>query len=155
MILLLLLITPAQAVECKRAPAGSGWSWREIDGKRCWYKGSRGMWRRHWWTHRSYKSLFSWAQGPEHPDARLRDYRMRKPILPQSPTAAVDRPPPGPWPDAVLAPEPRAPQVVAALAPRPQAAKTAFGEDWANGQAARLAELAADFVSRQVAVIVA
>lgn len=34
----------AQAIEC-RSEKGEGypWAWRQIDGKRCWYKGKAGM----------------------------------------------------------------------------------------------------------------
>jgi len=37
--------TASRFVHCSaRAPAGSsGWSWREIEGKRCWYLGPRGL----------------------------------------------------------------------------------------------------------------
>ena len=43
---LFLVATPAHAViECHPAPGHDGayWSWREIDGRRCWYRGIRGM----------------------------------------------------------------------------------------------------------------
>lgn len=31
----------SHAIECQARAGGSGWSWRLIDGKRCWYKGTR------------------------------------------------------------------------------------------------------------------
>jgi hypothetical protein len=34
----------ARAVECQSEKGpGSPWSWRQVDGKHCWYKGERGM----------------------------------------------------------------------------------------------------------------
>src|SRR5262245_53160826 len=40
-ILLILMTTPsASAIECKTSPGRDGhYSWRSIDGKRCWYRG--------------------------------------------------------------------------------------------------------------------
>jgi hypothetical protein len=41
-----LIGSPANAsvIECQSEKgAGYPWSWREIDGKRCWYKGMPGM----------------------------------------------------------------------------------------------------------------
>ncbi len=56
---LLLVVTligsagDAQAVECQSEKgAGYPWAWREIDGKRCWYKGQPGM----------DKKLLRWAE---------------------------------------------------------------------------------------------
>jgi len=42
---LIALTFPAAALECKSSRANDGkyWSWRQIDGKRCWYVGARGM----------------------------------------------------------------------------------------------------------------
>jgi hypothetical protein len=49
------LTTAAQAIECKdkMPPGGAGhWSWRNVDGRQCWYQGPKGMdkakltWRR-------------------------------------------------------------------------------------------------------------
>jgi hypothetical protein len=38
--LLIWLIEPAKSKECEERPlGGSYWSWRIIDGKRCWYQG--------------------------------------------------------------------------------------------------------------------
>ena len=34
----------ARAIECQSEKgAGYPWAWRQIDGKRCWYKGKPGM----------------------------------------------------------------------------------------------------------------
>jgi hypothetical protein len=45
----------AHAVECQSEKgAGYPWAWREIDGKRCWYKGKPGM----------DKKLLRWAESP-------------------------------------------------------------------------------------------
>src|SRR6516162_4774309 len=47
----------AQAIECLSAPnrSGSGWwSWREIDGRKCWFKKVGAM---------PPKSEFRWPQG--------------------------------------------------------------------------------------------
>lgn len=45
----------AHSVECQ-SEKGTGypWAWRQIDGKRCWYKGTPGM----------DKKLLRWAQAP-------------------------------------------------------------------------------------------
>ena len=36
---------PAQAIECQisKGERGYHWAWREIDGRRCWYEGERGI----------------------------------------------------------------------------------------------------------------
>ena len=49
----LLIGSPADAsvTQCQSEKgAGYPWSWREIDGKRCWYKGTPGMDKKqlHW-----------------------------------------------------------------------------------------------------------
>jgi hypothetical protein len=42
--LLIGMTTSASAIECASAPAGRAyWSWRQIDGKRCWYQGHRRL----------------------------------------------------------------------------------------------------------------
>jgi hypothetical protein len=53
----------ANAVDC-RSEKGEGypWAWREIDGKRCWYKGNPGM----------DKALLRWAESPGAPAAPKR-----------------------------------------------------------------------------------
>jgi hypothetical protein len=54
-IVLVPLTTAAHALDCKdKMPAGGAghWSWRNVDGKQCWYQGPKGMdkaklqWRR-------------------------------------------------------------------------------------------------------------
>jgi hypothetical protein len=39
------LVIPAHAIECQLSKGARGyhWAWREIDGRRCWYEGGRGM----------------------------------------------------------------------------------------------------------------
>ncbi len=39
------LASPAGAIECQSSKGTRGyhWAWREIDGRRCWYEGERGM----------------------------------------------------------------------------------------------------------------
>jgi len=38
----------ARAIECRSEKgAGYPWAWRQIDGKRCWYKGKAGMDKKH------------------------------------------------------------------------------------------------------------
>jgi hypothetical protein len=50
----------SQVIEC-RAEKGDGypWAWREIDGRRCWYKGKAGM----------DKKLLRWADSTKTPAA--------------------------------------------------------------------------------------
>ena len=51
------------AVVCQSEKgAGYPWAWREIDGKRCWYKGKAGM----------DKKLLRWAESPKAPTAPKR-----------------------------------------------------------------------------------
>lgn len=51
----------AHAVVACQSEKGAGypWAWREIDGKRCWYKGKPGM----------DKKLLSWAESTNAPAA--------------------------------------------------------------------------------------
>lgn len=38
------IATDARAIDCRTSQgAGSPWAWRQIDGKRCWYKGTAGI----------------------------------------------------------------------------------------------------------------
>ncbi len=39
------LAIPAHAIECQSSKGTRGyhWAWREIDGRRCWYEGERGI----------------------------------------------------------------------------------------------------------------
>jgi hypothetical protein len=40
----LVFVGFAAAIECKERPeGGSYWSWRQIDGRRCWYRGEHGV----------------------------------------------------------------------------------------------------------------
>jgi hypothetical protein len=50
----------AHAIDC-RSEKGEGypWAWRQIDGKRCWYKGKAGM----------DKKLLRWAENSRAPAA--------------------------------------------------------------------------------------
>ncbi len=53
-------VSAAHGVECQSEKgAGYPWAWREIDGKRCWYKGKPGM----------DKKLLSWAANTNAPAA--------------------------------------------------------------------------------------
>ena len=60
--LLLLLAAPscAAAIECRSsmpaAHAGGHWTWRLVDGRRCWYAGERAL----------DKSRLQWAAAPHH-----------------------------------------------------------------------------------------
>lgn len=50
----------AHSTDCQSEKgAGYPWAWREIDGKRCWYKGTPGM----------DKKLLRWAEAPAAPAA--------------------------------------------------------------------------------------
>ena len=51
----------SQVTEClSEKGAGHPWAWREIDGRRCWYKGKAGM----------DKKLLRWADGTKASPAR-------------------------------------------------------------------------------------
>ena len=68
----LLVGSPADAsvTQCQSEKgAGYPWSWREIDGKRCWYKGTPGMDKKqlHWTT----KGLRRPQRGGAHVQSRL------------------------------------------------------------------------------------
>ena len=42
--LLLMSTGSAAAIDCRAQPTDeSGWSWRTVAGKRCWYAGPRGL----------------------------------------------------------------------------------------------------------------
>jgi len=50
----------ARTIECQpEKGAGHPWAWRQIDGKRCWYKGRAGM----------DKTLLRWAETTAAPAA--------------------------------------------------------------------------------------
>jgi len=51
-----LLPVTASAIDCRSEKGSDGyWSWRNIDGKRCWYKGQPGM----------SKDKLRWATAPQ------------------------------------------------------------------------------------------
>jgi hypothetical protein len=73
---LVAALTPSagysQVIECQSEKgAGYPWAWREIDGKRCWYKGKAGM----------DKKLLRWADStkappaPKRPPSLINQYR--------------------------------------------------------------------------------
>jgi hypothetical protein len=70
-ILAMLVSTPAQAVECLASPPGKSYSWRIIDGKRCFYVGRHRLEkiRLHWPTYetttRPRRAPPQQAQAPE------------------------------------------------------------------------------------------
>ena len=80
------LITSAQAIDCQsRAGTGSGWSWRLIDGKRCWYKGHANI----------NKKRLRWADAAAKPatTGRGRRSKLDDDIVPLPPLAPPDHVP--------------------------------------------------------------
>jgi hypothetical protein len=62
----------AETIECRARPeTREYWSWREIDGRRCWFKGHRSI----------SKKLLSW--GPRTPAEGIELYPTTVPNLPQ------------------------------------------------------------------------
>jgi hypothetical protein len=62
-------IVDARAIECQPDKGdGYPWAWRQIDGKRCWYKGKPGM----------DKTQLRWADSATAP-ARTNDRTVREP----------------------------------------------------------------------------
>jgi hypothetical protein len=68
----------SQIVECRSEQgAGHPWAWREIDGRRCWYKGKAGM----------DKKLLRWADSknvptaPKRPPSLINQYGEREQLL--------------------------------------------------------------------------
>jgi hypothetical protein len=62
----------AETIECRARPeTREYWSWREIDGRRCWYKGHRSI----------SKKLLSW--GPRTPAEGIELDPTTTPNLPQ------------------------------------------------------------------------
>lgn len=62
------LTSPALAIDCHASKgAGHPWAWRQVDGKRCWYKGKAGI----------DKKRLRWASTVGH--------APRKPIIPVAP----------------------------------------------------------------------
>ena len=68
----------AEAIECRAKPETRGyWSWREIDGRRCWYEGRR----------RISKELLSW--GSETPAEATKPTEATMPAESVKPAEAV------------------------------------------------------------------
>lgn len=62
----------AETIECRAKPeTREYWSWREVDGRRCWYKGRRSI----------SKNLLSW--GPKTPAEGIELNPIAAPNLPQ------------------------------------------------------------------------
>jgi hypothetical protein len=96
--------TPATAIDCQSRKGDLGyWSWREIDGRRCWYLGHRGRDKRslHWLAEATRTRLGA-VRAPEAPSRPPR--RETQPAATPSPTAAeagaVLAPVVTRWPDA-------------------------------------------------------
>jgi len=78
--MLLAADLPVPIVECHAEKGyGSGWSWREIDGRRCWYIGPRDK----------PKSELRW-----HPRPFVPPRRERVPVKIESDSPRPDGPPP-------------------------------------------------------------
>jgi hypothetical protein len=79
-----LLPVTASAIDCRSEKGSDGWwSWRNIDGKRCWYKGQPGM----------SKDKLRWAtpsQGAKRPEPATR--RQETPAKRQEPVAKRQEP---------------------------------------------------------------
>ena len=74
-------VTAAHAVECQSEKgAGYPWAWREIDGKRCWYKGKPGM----------DKKLLSWAANTNAPAASKASAAPKASPAPKASSAPKD-----------------------------------------------------------------
>jgi len=120
------LVLPAHAIECQLSKGARGyhWAWREIDGRRCWYEGERGM----------AKSELRWP-GPPHAVER----RSTEPS--SSPTSADLAPPPTERSIHILRTNPPSiPRVIsfdgtplAMRAPLPSA-NASFGARWSAWQ---------------------
>lgn len=74
-----LLPVTASAIDCRSEKGSDGyWSWRNIDGKRCWYKGQPGM----------SKDKLRWASAPH--EAKRQEPSTKR----QEPTAKRQEPAP-------------------------------------------------------------
>lgn len=74
-----LLPVTASAIDCRsERGSDSWWSWRNIDGKRCWYKGQPGM----------SKDKLRWATAPQ--EAKRQEPATKR----QEPTAKRQEPAP-------------------------------------------------------------
>jgi hypothetical protein len=63
MALMALTTTAAEAapIQCKKSPGSDGYyAWRLIDGKKCWYRGARGL----------AKSKLTWSKPADSPTVR-------------------------------------------------------------------------------------
>ncbi len=104
--IIVALAIPAQAIECQSSKGAHGnhWAWREIDGRRCWYEGERGM----------AKSELLWPTSPDAiapraaeppPKSQLRSPRLLDAVAPQptqpSPKSQLHSPA---LPDAIAPP---------------------------------------------------
>ncbi len=71
----------ASAVECQSEKgAGYPWSWREIEGKRCWYKGTPGMDKKQlYWA--GTKASASSAAPRRAPPAKVEETAERERLL--------------------------------------------------------------------------
>jgi hypothetical protein len=81
--MLLALTTSAAAIECRTAkPAGAPewWSWREVDGRRCWYAGRPGM----------DKTKLHWAQPASTAAAAPADAGPPPPPVVTNPPPAIE-----------------------------------------------------------------
>ena len=79
-VLVLAMTAPASALECMARPPGDGkyYSWRNVDGRRCYYRGERGLSKR-------------WLHWPERDASRSASPRPKF----RKPTAAIE---PATWP---------------------------------------------------------
>src|SRR5262245_27782500 len=71
----------ALAIEC-RSEKGEGypWAWRQIDGKRCWYKGAPGMNKKH--LH--WAAITRLPATPTHPASNVIEDTAERELLLQS-----------------------------------------------------------------------
>jgi hypothetical protein len=75
----------AETIEChEKAETREYWTWREIDGRRCWYKGRR----------RVSKSLLFWApkKSPEAIEIDLTTASSQPQVSPAESTASIEEP---------------------------------------------------------------
>jgi hypothetical protein len=81
--IVVVLAIPAHAIECQLSKGARGyhWAWREIDGRRCWYEGERGM----------AKSELHWPTQPHAAEPRSTEPSSKSQL--HSPTSADLAPP--------------------------------------------------------------
>jgi hypothetical protein len=69
----------ARAIECQiEKGAGYPWAWRQIDGKRCWYKGKAGMDKKEL---RWAENAMAPAAAPKRPPSVVADPAERERLL--------------------------------------------------------------------------